>query len=125
MNHKYLALVLSSSFLTAWAGSPDMQLSVDLQSHGADVSPQLYGVFFEEINHAGEGGLYGELLQNRSFEDKVIPAGYHVENGSLVPFSAINYGTGFATPRSYQWTDDPYPGLSMPALARVWPASSS
>ena len=28
----------------------------------------LYGLFFEDINHAADGGLYGELVQNRSFE---------------------------------------------------------
>ncbi len=33
------------------------------------VSPTLYGVFFEEINRAGDGGLYAELINNRSFED--------------------------------------------------------
>lgn len=39
----------------------------------ADRGPLLgdrhYGVFFEEINHAGEGGLYAELIRNFSFED--------------------------------------------------------
>ncbi len=28
----------------------------------------LYGIFFEDINHAADGGLYGELVRNRSFE---------------------------------------------------------
>ena len=28
----------------------------------------LFGLFFEDINHAADGGLYGELIQNRSFE---------------------------------------------------------
>ena len=28
----------------------------------------LYGLFFEDINHAADGGLYAELVQNRSFE---------------------------------------------------------
>lgn len=32
------------------------------------VSPMLYGIFFEDINYAGDGGLYGELIANRSFE---------------------------------------------------------
>ena len=35
----------------------------------AKISPLLYGIFFEEINRAGDGGLYAEMLQNRSFED--------------------------------------------------------
>ena len=29
----------------------------------------LYGIFFEEVNMAGDGGLYAELIRNRSFED--------------------------------------------------------
>lgn len=28
----------------------------------------LFGIFFEDLNHAADGGLYGELIQNRSFE---------------------------------------------------------
>lgn len=32
------------------------------------VSPILYGIFFEDINYAGDGGLYAELIANRSFE---------------------------------------------------------
>lgn len=32
------------------------------------ISPLLYGVFFEDINYGGDGGLYGELIANRSFE---------------------------------------------------------
>ena len=32
------------------------------------ISPLLYGIFFEDINYGGDGGLYGELVANRSFE---------------------------------------------------------
>lgn len=32
------------------------------------ISPMLYGIFFEDINYAGDGGLYAELIANRSFE---------------------------------------------------------
>src|SRR5579859_1772100 len=34
---------------------------------GAVVSSNLFGAFFEEINYAGEGGLYAEMVRNRSF----------------------------------------------------------
>ena len=34
-----------------------------------EVSPTLYGIFYEDINHAADGGLYAELIRNRSFED--------------------------------------------------------
>ncbi|MBR3506994.1 MAG: alpha-L-arabinofuranosidase, partial [Lentisphaeria bacterium] len=33
-----------------------------------DISPTMYGVFFEDINFAADGGLYAELIKNRSFE---------------------------------------------------------
>ena len=48
-------------------------LNVDASREGVTVSPTLYGLFYEEINHAGEGGLYAELIQNRSFEDEARP----------------------------------------------------
>ena len=48
-------------------------LVVEANRLGARVSPSLYGVFFEEINLAGDGGLYGELIRNRSFEESTNP----------------------------------------------------
>ncbi|SDM29928.1 alpha-L-arabinofuranosidase C-terminal domain-containing protein [Nonomuraea jiangxiensis] len=44
------------------------ELTVDTGARGTKVSPNLYGVFYEDINHAADGGLYAELVQNRSFE---------------------------------------------------------
>lgn len=32
------------------------------------MQPTMYGIFFEDINYAADGGLYGELVKNRSFE---------------------------------------------------------
>lgn len=42
----------------------DVHVDVDL-AHGHPVSDTLFGIFFEEINHAGEGGLYAEMVQDR------------------------------------------------------------
>ncbi|GGP46957.1 alpha-L-arabinofuranosidase C-terminal domain-containing protein [Streptomyces melanogenes] len=42
-------------------------LTVDATRPGPVVSPELGGIFFEDINHSGEGGLYAELVNNRSF----------------------------------------------------------
>lgn len=44
-------------------------LNLDAGSRGTDIGDLHYGIFFEEINHAGDGGLYAELVRNRSFED--------------------------------------------------------
>jgi hypothetical protein len=44
------------------------RIALDLNAPRTPVSPSRYGIFFEEINHAGEGGLYAEMVQNRDFE---------------------------------------------------------
>ena len=43
-------------------------LDINTRKAGAAVSPTMYGIFFEDINYAADGGLYGELVKNRSFE---------------------------------------------------------
>lgn len=48
-------------------------LTVHVDRSGPRVSPQLYGVFFEEINHAGDGGLYAEMVRNRDFQEASGP----------------------------------------------------
>ena len=35
---------------------------------GVDVNPDMIGLFFEDINYGADGGLYAELLENRSFD---------------------------------------------------------
>lgn len=35
---------------------------------GAEIQPTMYGLFFEDINYAADGGLYAEMIKNRSFE---------------------------------------------------------
>lgn len=45
-----------------------MTVTVQAGEAGKAISPDLIGVFFEDLNHAGDGGLYAELIQNRSFE---------------------------------------------------------
>ncbi len=45
------------------------ELTVDVGRPGAPISPLFYGLMTEEINHAYDGGLYAELVQNRSLDD--------------------------------------------------------
>jgi len=44
-----------------------LEITVRTNEPSVRISPTLYGVFFEEINHAGDGGLYAELVRNRNF----------------------------------------------------------
>ena len=46
----------------------DYAITVDPSARGATIDRTMYGVFFEDINRAADGGLYAELVQNRSFE---------------------------------------------------------
>ena len=66
MNKKNLicALFLSTA-LTATAQSV---MDVNTKKLGAPIQSTMYGIFFEDINYAADGGLYGELVKNRSFE---------------------------------------------------------
>lgn len=66
----------------AWAGGgfglleaapATARLVVQADQPGPRVSPTLYGIFFEEINCSGDGGLYAEMVRNRSFEDADQP----------------------------------------------------
>ena len=43
-------------------------LDIDLKKPGAPIQETMYGIFFEDINYAADGGLYAELVKNRSFE---------------------------------------------------------
>jgi alpha-L-arabinofuranosidase len=54
------------------AGSAQAQtatLTVQVDKPGIQISSNLFGLFFEEISSAGDGGLYAELVRNRSFEE--------------------------------------------------------
>ncbi|MFZ3556246.1 alpha-L-arabinofuranosidase C-terminal domain-containing protein [Streptomyces sp. BH055] len=64
------AAVLPSSAAQAeaTADTTDYSMTVDPARSGAAIDDTMYGVFFEDINRAADGGLYAELVQNRSFE---------------------------------------------------------
>ncbi|MES2459996.1 MAG: alpha-L-arabinofuranosidase C-terminal domain-containing protein [Armatimonadota bacterium] len=55
----------------ATAQAPAWKMTVSTDKPGAKINPHFYGIMTEEINHAYDGGLYAELIQNRSFRDDV------------------------------------------------------
>lgn len=71
MNHSFFKKVLMASVCGCCFASAGAQvtLNIDAGQRGPAIGNRHYGIFFEEINHAGDGGLYAELIQNRSFED--------------------------------------------------------
>ena len=62
-------LLLAVSMATALNASAQVTIDIDASQRGPKISPTHYGIFFEDINHAADGGLYAELIRNRSFED--------------------------------------------------------
>lgn len=60
-----IALLLGGLVLGEAAAA---ELRIDLAGPGKAISPDLFGIFFEDLNYAADGGLYAELIQNRSFE---------------------------------------------------------
>lgn len=67
-------------------------LTIYTQQRGAELG-DLFGIFFEDLNHAADGGLYAELVQNRSFEfDPIDRAEYH----ALTAWEKIERGGGKA-----------------------------
>ena len=80
-------LIFFSSLIADLAIAQTPTLSLDFTKAGADVSPMLYGLMTEEINHAYDGGLYAELIRNRIFKDnKNTPEGWSLvshDSGSV------------------------------------------
>ena len=63
--------VLSCAIALASAMTANAQtnvMDINTKKVGAPVQNTMYGLFFEDINYAADGGLYGELIKNRSFE---------------------------------------------------------
>lgn len=54
------------SFISA--GAQNNTFDINLKKTGAPIQSTMYGIFFEDINYAADGGLYAELVKNRSFE---------------------------------------------------------
>lgn len=63
-------------------------LTIDPNKVLHNVSPDLYGIFFEEINQAGDGGLYGELIRNGRFSDSNAPDHWKSIGGSKMTLSS-------------------------------------
>jgi len=72
-----LAVVLAPITSRIQAPPSPAIITVDAGHPGAEISPTMFGVFFEDINFGADGGLYPELIKNRSFEFDQELAGWH------------------------------------------------
>src|SRR5690606_20888527 len=69
------------------------QLDLDLSASGKKVQSTMYGIFFEDINFSADGGLYAELIKNRSFEFDKPMMGWAQPNTDL---QGLNHDSGIA-----------------------------
>ncbi|RYZ51984.1 MAG: alpha-L-arabinofuranosidase, partial [Chitinophagaceae bacterium] len=63
-----LATAITGLFLPAATAQKDQLLVVNAAQIKASVAPTMWGLFFEDINMGADGGIYAELVKNRSFE---------------------------------------------------------
>jgi alpha-L-arabinofuranosidase len=91
-----LAVALALAATVPRAAAPT--ITIDASNPGGKVSPLLYGLMTEEINHSYDGGLYAELIRNRAFlDDAASPAHWSPVDGdgaaaavALDPTQALN-----------------------------------
>lgn len=77
-----LALLAACATLTTTAQTNEFVIRAN--KPGAVIQPTMYGIFFEDINYAADGGLYAELVKNRSFEFPNHLAGWSISGAVTV-----------------------------------------
>jgi alpha-L-arabinofuranosidase len=72
LNALSVAFVLVCGAAGALAAVP-ATIDIDVNKPGVKIPPTFYGLMTEEINHSYDGGLFAELIQNRTFQDPLPP----------------------------------------------------
>jgi len=104
-NRTFIWGLLSCLCMSSWA---QVNINVDVAQKGIEISPTLYGIFYEDINFASDGGLYAELIRNRSFEYNAGQPEFWKAEGAeicLVEDNSKFEGQESATPWAEKWTD--------------------
>ena len=65
---KRLLISLFTLAVSLSASAQQHSMVIQTDKIGAEIEPTMYGLFFEDINYGADGGLYAELVKNRSFE---------------------------------------------------------
>lgn len=88
---KKLAILLVSNIVLTIGSPASPTFTVDASHPVGKVSPALYGLMTEEINHSYDGGLYAELIQNRAFLDNATtPVHWSAVNGATIALDPAN-----------------------------------
>ncbi len=92
----FLAIGAFSAAAVLLQAQPGAALKIDLSQPKAPVSPMLYGLMTEEINYSYDGGLYAELVRNRTFRSDWtgVLNWYVVEKGTAAAKLTVDSKTG-------------------------------
>jgi len=92
-----IVLIASSLLLAekAHAQTPE-KLSISVDKASPKIQPTMWGIFFEDINFAADGGIYAEMVKNRSFEFANPTMGWNEKpvNGADASLLIENRGSG-------------------------------
>lgn len=106
MKQSLLLLLLSILSLNIEEGED--VITIDLSQEEAEIPSSLYGIFFEEITHSGDGGLYAEMIRNRGFEDGNLPSGTMLKDGHAVAKPLYCYSNDSINHFKIAWHDSLY-----------------
>ena len=89
-----VVVLLGGTLLVAQGAPATLTIHANQPDHA--VSPTLYGLMTEEINYSYDGGLYAEMVRNRTFRDdwSGVPYWYLVENGNAAAKMEPDHTTG-------------------------------
>lgn len=114
MVHKKNLIFISSGIILmfismniAWHQTEnyDALITINANDKGLEFSKDMYGIFLEDINHALDGGLYAEMIQNRDFEYSRAPEGMHWINEFSVATPSQNWKEIYNKPNSlFSWS---------------------
>lgn len=117
MKYKLLIIFIG---LSSYVCMKAQDINIFADKKGTDISSSLYGIFFEEINHSGDGGLYAELVQNRSFEDTEKYPGWYVEKGKLYVRPVEHHLTHVTEERGFAWPESAIPGWKLSTFDKTY-----
>jgi alpha-N-arabinofuranosidase len=92
--NKIFTLLLSTCAAFSSAQTTKFTFDLDGSPSNIKIQPTMYGIFFEDINFAADGGIYAELIKNRSFEFDEPLTGWKQQNTKTL---SPNLDSGFLT----------------------------
>ena len=116
-----LKTLATGALLAATLAARAQHITVNVDQPGHPIAPTLWGIFFEDINLSADGGIYPELVRNRSFEDAATPTDWKIAGAAatiddgqpLNPFNRHSLRLAAAGPFTVE--NDGYWGMNIAA----------